>query len=139
MERLLLLASILIWHGAAVGEPGVYRASIELHSKDVPAFIWHLDQNLEISVSPELLSESARALSQSAEFVKEIQMQANGLVGLVTYRIAKAERGVIVLSFTSGAWSVVPICEQMLAFSEVNESAYPPHNCQAETLEWIEA
>ena len=100
--------------------------------------MWQLDQNLEIGITPELLSDSAQALTHSQEFFKEIQIRASGLVGLVTYKIAKAERGVVVLSFTSGAWSVVPICEQMLAFSESNESAHPPNNCATETLELVE-
>ena len=138
MKRFLLITSVLIWHVSLAGEPSKYRASIELHSKDVPAFMWQLNQNLELGITPELLSDSAQALTHSKEFLKEIQIHAEGALGLVTYRIAKAKRGVVVLSFSSGAWSIVPICEQMLAFSESNESAHPPRNCATESLELFE-
>lgn len=138
MKIILLVTSLLTWQLSTASEAGKYRALIELHSQDVPAFMWQLDQNLDIGITPELLSESSRALAHGEEFSKDIQIQANGLIGLVTYRIARAKRGIVVLSFTSGSWSIVPVCQQMLAFSESNESAFPPHDCAAESLEVVD-
>ena len=138
MKRILLVALVMLPFGAAAGESANYRTSITVDSNDVPVFMWQLNQNLSLGVTPELLADSAKALARDQEFSEEIQIHVEGVVGIATYAIAKTESGAIVVSFTSGAWSVVPICEQMQEFSEENESALSPSKCEAKMLESVE-
>ena len=123
---------------AAAGESEKSKASIALDSDDVPAFLWQLNQQLRLGISTELLADSAKALARGQEFSKDIQIHVQGVVGTATYGIAKSESGAVVISFVSGWWSVEAICEQMREFSEGNESAQSPSDCEATTLELIE-
>ncbi len=137
MKQVFLAVLVVLTLGAAAEESADYRASITVDSDDVPAFMWQLNKNLDMGVTPELLADSAKALARDQEFSKDIQIHVQGAVGIATFAIAKSESGAIVVSFTSGTWSVIPICEQMQEFSKENESALTPSKCVAKMLELV--
>ncbi len=122
----------------AIGESQSFEASIALKSRDVPAFLWLLNQQLGLRLPTKILSDYAASIAANNEFSEGIDVHFQGTVRTVTYEITKSAIGEVTFSFVSISKELATaICQQMDEYSQITDSARALTNCKSDLLESI--
>ena len=137
MKRLAIVILALLPF-LAIGQSQLFETSIALESRDVPALLSLLNQQLGLRLPAKVLSDYAASIAANNEFSEGIDVHFQGVVRTVTYEIAKSEIGEVTFSFVTFSKELATaICQQMDEFSQITDSARALTNCKSDLLESI--
>ena len=122
----------------ANGELQTFETSIALKSRDVPALLSLLNEQLGLRLPTKDLSDYAESIAANNEFSEGIDVHFRGTVRTVTYQIGKSDSGEVEFSFISFSKELATaICQQMDEYSQITDSARALTNCKSDLLESI--
>ncbi len=137
MKRLAIVILALLPF-LAIGQSQLFETSIALESRDVPALLSLLNQQLGLRLPVKVLSDYAASIAANNEFSEGIDVHFQGVVRTVTYEIDKSEIGEVTFSFVIFSKELATaICQQMDEFSQITDSARALTNCKSDLLESI--
>ena len=137
MKRLAIVILALL-PLLAIGQSQSFETSIALETRDVPALLSLLNQQLGLRLPAKVLSDYAASIAANNEFSEGIDVHFQGVVRTVTYEIAKSEIGEVTFSFVIFSKELATaICQQMDEFSQITDSARALTNCKSDLLESI--